>query len=134
MFAQPLLAEGYELTYQVLAMPADTNAAGDIFGGWLMSQVDLGGSVLAVREAGGRVATVAVKSFRFLAPVQVGDLVTCHSRVMRVGNTSIEVHTEVHAAGRHAQADPRRVAEATLVYVALNDKGRPRPVRRPAIS
>jgi len=123
---------GYELSYQVLAMPANTNAAGDVFGGWLMAQVDLAGSVLAVREARGRVATVAVREFRFLCPVRVGDLVRCYTRVEAVGHSSLTLHTEVQAAPQLDQQARRRVAEATLVYVALDDDGRPREVHERA--
>ncbi len=121
-----------ELTYRVVAMPADTNAAGDIFGGWLMSQIDIAGSVLAIREARGRVATVAVQSLRFLAPVRVGDLVSCYAQVAKVGNTSITVHIEAEAARQrsHDIADQDLVADAMLVYVALDEQGRPRSVRR----
>jgi acyl-CoA thioesterase YciA len=121
-----------ELTYRVVAMPADTNAAGDIFGGWLMSQIDIAGSILAVREAGGRVATVAVKELRFIAPIKVGDLVSCYSQVVAVGNTSVTVHIEALASRQrsHDIEDQDLVANATLVYVALNEKGRPRAIRR----
>lgn len=119
-----------ELTYRVVAMPSDTNAAGDIFGGWLMSQIDIAGSVLAIREARGRVATVAVKELRFLAPIRVGDLVTCYSQVIAIGNTSITVHVEAEAARQrsHDIGDQDLVADAMLVYVALDEQGRPRPV------
>ena len=120
-----------ELTYRVVAMPADTNAAGDIFGGWLMSQIDIAGSVLAVREAGGRVATVAVRELRFIAPIKVGDLVSCYSQVVDVGNTSVTIHIEAEASRQrsHDIEDQDLVADATLVYVALNEKGKPRPIR-----
>lgn len=122
------LADDYELTYRVVATPADTNYRGDIFGGWLMAQVDVAGSILAVREASGRVATVAVKEFRFLAPVRVGDLVSCYGRVEAVGRSSITVHTEVYAVHQPSDFSLRRVAEATLVYVALDEAGKPRPI------
>ncbi len=117
-----------ELTYRVVAMPADTNAYGDIFGGWLMSQVDIAGSILAIREAEGRVATVAVKEFRFLAPVSVGDLVSCYAEIRRRGQTSITVHVVAEAC-RQLEANLNVVADATLVYVALGDDGRPRHLR-----
>jgi len=119
-----------ELTYRVVAMPADTNAYGDIFGGWLMSQVDIAGSVLAIRAAGGRVATVAVKEFRFIAPVAVGDLVSCYAQVVEVGRTSITVHIEAEAARQRSNdIDAQHlVANATLVYVAMGEDGKPRPV------
>ncbi len=115
-----------EMTYRVVAMPADTNAYGDIFGGWLMSQVDIAGSILAIREAQGRVATVAIKEFRFLAPVSVGDLISCYAEIRRRGKSSIHVHVVAVAC---RQLDAHRetvVADATLVYVALGKNGRPR--------
>ncbi len=121
-----------ELTYRVVAMPADTNAAGDIFGGWLMSQIDIAGSVLAVREARGRVATVAVKELRFIAPIKVGDLVSCYSQIVSVGNSSVTVHIEAEASRQrsHDIEDQDLVANATLVYVALDEQGRPRAIHR----
>jgi acyl-CoA thioesterase YciA len=115
-----------EMTYRVVAMPADTNAYGDIFGGWLMSQVDIAGSILAIREAQGRVATVAIKEFRFLAPVSVGDLISCYAEIRRRGKSSITVHVVAEAC---RQLDSHRetvVADATLVYVALGEDGHPR--------
>ena len=115
-----------EMTYRVVAMPSDTNAYGDIFGGWLMSQVDIAGSILAIREARGRVATVAIKEFRFLAPVSVGDLVSCYAEIRRRGKSSISVHVIAEAC---RQLDAHRetvVADATIVYVALGENGRPR--------
>ena len=111
-------------------MPADANAYGDIFGGWVMSQVDIAGSILAIREAEGRVATVAVKEFRFLAPVAVGDLISCYTEVRRRGQSSITVHVVAEAC---RQLDAHRVnvvADATLVYVALTEDGRPRHLRQ----
>ncbi|MBT8430565.1 MAG: acyl-CoA thioesterase [Gammaproteobacteria bacterium] len=115
-----------EMTYRVVAMPADTNAYGDIFGGWLMSQVDIAGSILAIREAQGRVATVAIKELRFRAPVSVGDLISCYAEIVRRGKSSITVHVLAEAC---RQLDAHRetvVADATLVYVALDEDGRPR--------
>jgi acyl-CoA thioesterase YciA len=117
---------GREMTYRVVAMPADTNAFGDIFGGWLMSQVDIAGSILALREAEGRVATAAVKEFRFLAPVAVGDLISCYAEVQRRGQTSITVHVIAEACRQLEAHRVCTVADATLVYVALNEAGRPR--------
>jgi acyl-CoA thioesterase YciA len=113
------------MTYRVVAMPADTNAYGDIFGGWLMSQVDIAGSILAIREAQGRVATAAIKEFRFLAPVSVGDLISCYAEIRHRGKSSIHVHVVAVAC---RQLDAHRetlVADATLIYVALGDDGRP---------
>ena len=120
------LTSDYELTYRVAAMPADTNYKGDIFGGWIMSQVDIAGSVLAVRETQGRVATVAVKEFRFIRPVLVGDLVSCYAVVSATGKKSITIHIEVYAAPQSQNPTLNRVAEATIAYVALNDNGKPR--------
>ena len=117
---------GRELTYRVVAMPADTNAYGDIFGGWVMSQVDIAGSILAIREAAGRVATVAVKEFRFLSPVAVGDLVSCYAEIRHRGNTSITVHVIAEACRQLEANSVHEVADATLVYVALAPDGRPR--------
>ena len=115
-----------ELTYRVVAMPADTNAYGDIFGGWLMSQVDIAGSILAIREADGRVATVAVKEFRFLAPVAVGDLISCYAEIQRRGKSSINVHVVAEAQRQIEPTGRHIVADATLVYVALDEQGCPR--------
>lgn len=117
------------LTCRVVAMPENTNAAGDIFGGWLLSQVDLAGSTLAVKIASGRVATVAVNHFQFIKPVLVGDLVSCWSQVDHIGNTSIRIRIEVDAERMRNHHDTVRVAEATFTYVALDEQGQPRAVR-----
>jgi len=119
-----------ELTCRVVAMPADTNAAGDIFGGWVMSQIDMAGSVVAVRKARGRVATVAVKELRFIAPITVGDLVSCYAQITAIGNTSITVHVVAEAARQRSEDmdDQHLVADATLTYVALDAEGIPRTI------
>ena len=114
------------LTYRVIAMPADTNGTGHIFGGWLMSQVDLTGSILAFEGAGGRVATRAVNEFQFLKPVTVGDVISCYARVLRVGNTSIEIGVEVDAEKIGDPMRAHRVAEARLTYVTLTGDGQTR--------
>lgn len=116
------------LTCRVVAMPQNTNAAGDIFGGWLLSQVDLAGSTLAVKIASGRVATVAVNHFQFIKPVLVGDLVSCWAQLERVGTTSIRIRIEVDAERMRTTHDRERVAEAAFTYVALDAQGRPRAV------
>lgn len=116
------------LTCRVVAMPQSTNAAGDIFGGWLLSQVDLAGSTLAVKIASGRVATVAVNHFQFIKPVLVGDLVSCWAQLERVGTTSIRIRIEVDAERMRTTHDRERVAEAAFTYVALDAQGRPRAV------
>jgi acyl-CoA thioesterase YciA len=115
-------------TLRVAAMPSDANYTGDIFGGWLMGQVDVAGSIPAVHRARGRVATVAVNSFVFHQPIFVGDVVSFYTRIMKVGTTSITVDVEVYV-----QRDPEnptclKVTEATLTYVAVGDDRRPRPV------
>ncbi len=109
-------------------MPADSNHNGDIFGGWIMAQVDVAGGIIAGRVARGRVATVAVKSFVFKQPVQIGDVLSLYADVVRVGNTSVTVNVEVFAERGRAEALVVKVTEATLTYVAIDLKGRPRPI------
>ncbi len=113
---------------RVFAMPADTNSRGDIFGGWLMSQVDLAGSVAAFKRAKGRVVTVAVNNFRFIKPVFVGDLVSIFSEVSRVGNTSIEVTIQAFSERIINANEIIHVAEAILTYVAIDNERKPRSV------
>ena len=109
-------------------MPADANHTGDIFGGWIMAQVDLAGAVPALRVAKGRVATIAVNSFVFKHPVFVGDLVSFYAEVVRVGRTSITVSVEVYAQHRSSSEGGVKVTEAVLTYVAVDDSRRPRVV------
>jgi len=115
-------------TTRVLAMPTDTNAAGDIFGGWIMAQVDIAGSIVAHRRASGRVVTVAVNSFQFHKPVYVADLISCYAEVVGVGTTSLTVHVEVFAERKRRSEECIKVTEATLTYVAVSEERRPRPV------
>jgi acyl-CoA thioesterase YciA len=122
------LPQGKEPTLRVVPMPADANQHGDIFGGWIMAQVDIAGSVAAVRLAKGRVATVAVNSFLFKQPVFVGDLVSFYAEVVRVGRTSITVNVEVYAQRRPERELAAKVTEATLTYVAVDENRRPRVV------
>ena len=117
-----------ELVMRVLPMPADSNANGDIFGGWIMAQVDLAGSVLPVRIAKGRVTTVAVNQFIFKQPVSIGDLLSFYATVERVGNTSITVRVEVYAERNPADVQVVKVTEANLTYVAIDRDGKPRPI------
>lgn len=124
------LPAGEQPAIRVLAMPADTNAAGDIFGGWIMSQVDIAGSVVAHQCARGRVVTVAVNSFVFHKPVFVGDVISCYARVSRIGRTSIAVHVEVYAERNRQQDECVKVTEATLTYVAVDEHRKPREVPR----
>jgi acyl-CoA thioesterase YciA len=109
-----------------MPMPADANQNGDIFGGWIMAQVDIAGGTVAGRKARGRVATVAVKEFVFKQPVQIGDLLSFYVDVVRVGNTSITVNVEVYAERRPSDPKVVKVTEATLTYVAIDRDGRPR--------
>lgn len=125
-----------ELALRVAPMPRDTNAAGDVFGGWLMAQADVAGSIAAYRRARGRVVTVAVNSFVFLEPVYVADLVSFYSQVVRVGNTSLTVDVTVYVErdrGRKGVGDHIKVAEARITYVALDEHRRPRAVDPPGV-
>jgi acyl-CoA thioesterase YciA len=124
------LPKDKELVMRVLPMPADSNANGDIFGGWIMAQVDLAGSVLPVRIAKGRVTTVAVNQFVFKQPVSIGDLLSFYATVERIGNTSITVHVEVYAERNPADVQVVKVTEANLTYVAIDAAGKPRPIPR----
>jgi acyl-CoA thioesterase YciA len=113
-------------TMRVIPMPADTNANGTIFGGWVMAQVDLAGSVPAAERALGRVATVAVNSFVFKEPVFVGDLVSFYAKVIKTGRTSITIDVEVFAQRHRFGSEVVRVTEAQLTYVAIDELGKPR--------
>lgn len=117
-----------ELVLKVIPMPADTNGNGDIFGGWVMAQVDLAGSVIPARYVNGRMATVAVNEFVFKQPVRVGDILSFYAAVSRIGRTSITVQVEVYAERFGAQGQFVKVTEATLTYVAIDEQGKPRPV------
>jgi len=122
------LPEG-EPTTRILAMPTDTNASGDIFGGWIMSQVDIAASIAAHRHAGTRTVTVAVNSFLFKKPVYVGDLISCYAHIEKVGNTSMTVAVEVYAERSRLQIEVVKVTEATLTFVAIDEDGKPMVVR-----
>jgi len=122
------LPTGKEPILRVAPMPRDANQSGDIFGGWIMAQVDIAGSIPAMRLAKGRVATVAVNSFVFKQPVFVGDLVSFYAEVVRVGRTSITVNVEVYAQHKPEREEVVKVTEATLTYVAVDENRRPRVV------
>ena len=122
------LPKGKIPALRVVPIPADSNHNGDIFGGWIMAQVDVAGGTVAGRVARGRVATVAVNSFTFKQPVQIGDVLSLYADVVRVGNTSITVNVEVYAERGRAEARIVKVTEAALTYVAIDPKGKPRPV------
>jgi acyl-CoA thioesterase YciA len=117
-----------EPTLRVVPMPADSNSTGDIFGGWVMSQVDIAGSMPAIRRARGRVATVAVNSFVFRQPVMIGDVVSFYAEIVKVGRTSITVSVEVYAERNPEKVETVKVTEAMLTYVAVDNQGRPRVV------
>ncbi len=121
-----------DLVLRVMPMPADANGNGDIFGGWIMAQVDLAGAVLPMRISRGRVATVAVNQFIFKQAVSVGDLLSFYANVTRVGNTSVSVHVEVFAERNPADPHIVKVTDADLTYVAIDREGKPRPVPKAA--
>lgn len=115
-------------TIRTIAMPADTNPAGDIFGGWLMSQMDLAAGSVAALTARGRSATIAVEGMKFHRPVKVGDEVSLYAEVTRIGRTSMQIHVEAWRRQRESD-DSQQVTEATFTFVALDDQGAARPVR-----
>ena len=119
-----------ELVMRVMPMPADSNMNGDIFGGWIMAQVDVAGSVLPSRISKGRVTTVAVNQFVFKQPVSIGDLLSFYATVERIGNTSITVRVEVYAERNPADMQVVKVTEANLTYVAIDREGKPRQIPR----
>jgi len=120
-----MAAPSGQLVLQTIAMPADTNANGDIFGGWLMSQMDLGASVIGRSRARGRVATVAVEAMTFYKPVLVGDVVSIHGELVHEGKTSMHVQTEVWVT-RQPSGDHTKMTEARFVFVAVDDDGNKR--------
>ncbi len=138
--AQPLAPEtltplqlptDLDLVMRVMPLPADANANGDIFGGWIMAQVDLAGSVLPARVAKGRIVTVAVNQFVFKQAVSVGDLLSFYAKVQRIGRTSVTVHVEVYAERNPADPHVVKVTEANLTYVAIDANGQPRLIPEP---
>ena len=120
--------DGRHLAMRTVPMPADANGNGDIFGGWIMAQVDIAGAVLPARIAKGRIATVAVNQFVFKQPVSMGDLLSFYVRVERIGRTSVTVNVEVFAERNPADLHVVKVTEANLTYVAIDANGRPRPL------
>ncbi len=122
------LPEGKQPALRVVPMPADANSSGDIFGGWVMSQVDIAGSIPAIVASKGRVVTVAVNSFVFRQPVLVGDVVSLYAEIIRIGRTSITVGVEVYSQRNPAAPECVKVTEATLTYVAVDRQSRPRVV------
>jgi len=129
------LPENEQPVLRIVPMPADTNAHGTIFGGWVMAQVDIAGSIPAWDRAQGPVVTVAVNSFVFKEPVFVGDVVSFYARVLKVGRTSITVDVEVFSQrGRSGSREAVKVTEAQLTYVAVDDRRQPRPVPNPVVN
>ncbi|MEQ8514043.1 MAG: acyl-CoA thioesterase [Chromatocurvus sp.] len=120
-----------ELAIQTIAMPKDTNASGDIFGGWLLSQMDLAGAITAREVAGGRVATVAIEGMAFITPVHVGAVVTCYCDVIEIGRSSIRIVVEVWIDSPH-DGEPIKVTEGEFIFVAIDDKRRTRTINRQA--
>ena len=118
-----------EVVIRTIAMPADANANGDMFGGWLMSQMDLGGAILARGMAHGRVTTAAVDGMSFLRPVYVGDIVTCYAKLLHIGRTSMKIAVEAWVQ-RYADTTMLQVTEGTFTYVAIDERGKPQPVKR----
>ena len=127
---QVALPTDKELVLKVIPMPADCNANGDIFGGWVMAQVDLAGSVVPARYTQGRMATVAVNEFIFKQPVRVGDILSFFSAVTRIGRTSITVKVEVYAERYTNQGNYIKVTEASVTYVAIDERGHPREIMK----
>jgi acyl-CoA thioesterase YciA len=124
---EPATAPLGELVIRTLAMPADANANGDIFGGWVMAQMDMGGAVIARRVAKRRITTVAVEAMSFLYPIYIGDLVSCYARLEKIGRSSMQINVEVWV--ERAMTDtPLRTTKALFTYVALDENGRPVPV------
>ncbi len=125
----PPAAPRGELVIRTIAMPANTNSNGDMFGGWLVSQMDLGGAILARNAAKSRITTVAIDAMEFPQPVCVGDIVSCHAELLKIGRTSMRIAIEAWAQ-RHKGGEHVPVTVGTFTYVAIDDAGRPQPVRR----
>jgi acyl-CoA thioesterase YciA len=125
------LPKDLDPTLRIVTMPTDTNHSGDVFGGWIMSQVDIAGSLLAIRRTGGKVVTVAVDSFVFRHPVFVGDVVSFYTKITKIGRTSITIDVSVYAQRGAREGEEEiciKVTEAMLTYVAVNDKGKPEAI------
>lgn len=128
MGAPVKLPQGKSPILRVVPMPSDANPHGDVFGGWIMAQVDMAGALPAMRRANGRIATIAVNSFLFKQPVFVGDVLSFYADVVRVGRTSLTVFVEVYAQRTQLNDEIVKVTEATLTYVATDEQRRPRPL------
>jgi len=122
-----------DLAIRVMATPADTNPSGDIFGGWLMSQVDIAGSLIARRRAQGRIVTMAVDSFQFRNPVFVGDVISCYASITRIGKTSLTINVRAFAERQGKSHNNHLVTEADLTYVAVDEQRKPRHIPKDAL-
>lgn len=118
-----------ELAIQTLAMPANTNANGDIFGGWMVSQMDLAGAVMGKQISNSRVVTVAINTMVFYAPVEVGDLVSCYTQLLKIGTTSMTIRIEAWKS-HNVSGERTKVTEGDFVYVAIDQNGKPQPVKQ----
>ncbi|MBT5194279.1 MAG: acyl-CoA thioesterase [Rhodospirillaceae bacterium] len=126
--ATPATSPKGEAAIMTVAMPADANPMGDIFGGWLLSQMDIAGGVAASARAKGRTATIGIKEMEFHKPVKVGDRLTCYCDIVRIGRTSLTIAIEAWTTNHYHQTEPTKVTEGVFTYVALDDSGKPRPV------
>lgn len=118
-----------QLVLRTLAMPADTNSQGDIFGGWLVSQMDLGASTIAQQRSQSRVVTVAINNLTFILPVRVGDVVCCYAEIVKIGKTSMTIHLETWTQSNNLRSS-QKVADGIFVFVAVDEAGKPHPVDR----
>jgi len=128
MAENPCSLPSRDVTLRLVPLPADVNPNGDVFGGWVMAQVDVAGAIPAWRRARGRVTTVSVNSFLFKQPISVGDIVSFYADIVRVGTTSLTVRVEVYAQRNHDAPITVKVTEAELTYVAIDDRGNKRPL------
>ena len=117
-----------ELALQTLAMPKDTNANGDIFGGWLVSQMDLAAGIASKKATQGRSVTVAIQNVHFISPVQVGATVSCYTKVVKKGKTSVHIDVEVWTSNIRIDDEPTKMADGLFVFVAIDENGKPRPI------
>ena len=122
-------SEKGELAIRTIAMPSNTNANGDIFGGWMVALMDLAGSIIAIQRANARVTTVAIDKMVFYKPVHIGNTISCYGKVLRIGKTSITINIEVWTMGLYAN-QPQSVTEGIFTYVAIDEKGKPQPVNK----
>lgn len=121
-----------ELALQTLAMPKDTNANGDIFGGWLVSQMDLAAGIASKKATRGRSVTVAIQNVHFISPVKVGATVSCFTQVVKTGKTSVQINVEVWTSLISIDEKPKKVADGLFVFVAIDENGKPRPIPQQA--